>query len=278
VNLGKLSERNKELVLHGDKIEAELDSIDQIRGGYQIKCNANYQGQMHQFVSPVIGVRPIPFEERKITVYIDPQNPSKYFVDFYNHIPLASQNNVLQDRSELKCEPQQVSGRADNVIVIIVAVICSIIMSVDILINSIIILVYILAAKTSGFNLGDIGINIVLLVAVPALMVLAIRGTKRSVEARKNVMAQGYYIEAVGDRTWTTSDNDGDTTYHLAARYVEPKTKIMHEFTDSSSTSWIRKLVGEKIRVYINPENTKQYVMCSRDAEKNMGFTAGRDE
>lgn len=279
VNLGKLSERNKELILHGDKIEAELDSIDQNRRGYQIKCSASYQGQERIFVSPVIGVRPIPFEKKKIGVFVDSQNPDRYLVNFYEHIPLADKGGVLQDRSELKCEPHpQAQNVSDKGLMVAVTVICCMVAGGISLVNLVFLIVGIATMKTGGFNFGSIAVNLFVLIMVPTFAFLIIRGVKNSVSASKAVLAQGYYIEAVGDRTWTTSDDDGDRTYHLSARYIEPKTKIMHEFTDSSSSSWISRLVGAKIRVYVNPDNTEQYVMCSREAEKGMGFTASRGD
>lgn len=278
-NLGKLSQRDKGLILHGDKIEAELDSIDQKRGGYQIKCSAGYQGQERIFVSPVIGVRPIPFEKKKIDVFVDSQNPDRYLVNFYEHIPLADKGGVLQDRSELKCEPHpQAQNVSDKGLMVAVTVICCMVAGGISLVNLVFLIVGIATMKTGGFNFGSIAVNLFVLIMVPTFTFLIIRGAKNSVSASKAVLAQGYYIEAVGDRAWTTSDDDGDTTYHLSARYIEPKTKIMHEFTDSSSSSWISKLVGAKIRVYVNPDNTEQYVMCSREAEKGMGFTASRED
>lgn len=279
VNLTKLSPQDRELLMNGEIIEAELDSIEQVRNGYQIKCSANYQGQRIQFSSPIIGVRPIPFEEQKIDVYIDSQKPSRYLVDFYNHIPLANRGNVMQDRSGLKCEPHpQMQNVSDKGLMVAVTVICCMVAGGISLVNLVFLIVGIATMKTGGFNFGSIAVNLFVLIMVPTFAFLIIRSVKNSISARKAVLAQGYYIEAVGDKAWTTSDDDGDRTYHLSARYIEPKTKIMHEFTDSSSSSWISRLVGVKIRVYVNPDNTEQYVMCSREAEKEMGFTASRED
>ena len=102
-----------------------------------------------------------------------------------------------------------------------------------------------------------------------ALLVYAIYKTNKR---QKDLVESGYYIPATALKFWVT-ENKNSKTYHLSARYIEPSTKIVHEF-QTAGPETMRNLVDTKVNVYINPDNTKEYYMDVHDALKRLGFTA----
>ena len=79
--LDKLTPSQRDLILNGEIIEADLEAVEQNGSLFIFRCSANYAGDTWRFSSPAIRVQPIPSEDRKIPVYINPQDPNQFFVD-----------------------------------------------------------------------------------------------------------------------------------------------------------------------------------------------------
>lgn len=265
INLGKLSPLQRWLILNGEAIEADVDSIDEKSSTlFSISCSADYSGQKLHFVSPAFGVRPIPFEERKITVYLNPQNPQQYVVDIYSHLPLAG-DNVLHDRSEMQVSldrktPNQTSTTA--LLVLCIAFFCPMAF-------------FGMVVGIGSALSGETASGVVMAIMCPIIAALAIFGMVEYAKRNKNLTEKGYYIPATAQRFWITRSKNS-TTYHLSARYIEPSTKQVHEF-HTTGPSAMRDLVGTKVDVFINPDNTKEFFIDTKTALKRLGFTTSRE-
>lgn len=265
-DLGKLSPLDRWLILYGEKIDAELDSLEQRGNRYIFHCKAVYAGNQCLFNSPVIGVQPMPFDEKKVEVFVNPDNPSQYLVNIYSHLPIAS-DNVLHDRSELKVAPNQQRPSNDGTMIALV-IIC---------------LVFIVPFGAFGLiggcgaiASGEIGFGLFAMTAMPAISVLAILGILSAEKKNRAVATNGYYIPATALRFWVTRSKNS-TTYHLSARYIEPSTKIVHDFQTSGSPK-MKVLVGSKVDVFINPENTREYYIDIPGSMKKLGFTTSGEK
>lgn len=263
-DLGKLTPINRWLILYGEKIDAELDAIEQKGNLYTFRCNAEYAGMKRQFVSPSIDVQPIPFEKRKIAVYINPQNPSQYLIDIYSHLPLAG-DNVLHDRSEMQVDLNKKNPN-DSTTAALAIIVCIFVIPFGL---------FGMLAGCGGMLTGDIGFGIVAMIVPPAISALAIYGIWAFNKRNKNIASNGYYVPAMATRFWVTRSKNS-TTYHLAARYIEPSTKIVHDFQTSGPSS-MKALVGSKVNVFINPDNTREYFIDVQSALKRLGFTTSRE-
>ena len=263
VDLGKLSEINRWLILNGEEIEAELDAIEQRGNMYIFRCSAEYAGLRRQFVSPSIRVQPIPFSEKKITVYINPQNPNQYLIDFYSHLPLAG-NNVLHDRSEMKINPNKKSPTEGSYVLLVV--ICIVFFVPFGLISFLSGLGAILSKESAA------GVGIIVMIVPLAVVSLAMYGILKYIKRSKEIAERGYYVPATATRFWVTHSKN-NTTYHLSARYIEPSTKIVHDFHTTGPSS-MKALVDSKVNVYLNPDNTREYFVDVKEAQQRLGFTA----
>lgn len=263
VDLGKLSETNRWLILNGEEIEAELDAVEQRGSKYIFRCSAEYAGLRRQFVSPSIRVQPIPFSEKKITVYINPQNPNQYLIDFYSHLPLAG-NNVLHDRSEMKIDPNKKNPTENSSALMIV--ICIVFL-----------LPFGLISIFSGlsammYEKSAISVGMIITIVPLAVVSLAVYGIVKYIKRNKEIAARGCYVPATATRFWVTHSKN-NTTYHLSARYIEPSTKIVHNFHTTGPSS-MKALVDSKVNVYLNPDNTREYFVDIKEAQRRLGFTA----
>ena len=261
-DLSKLTSLQRWLIMDGEAIEADLDAIDQNGNLFTLRASADYKGQRLSFASPAIGVRPIPFDERKITVYINPENPSQYLVDFYSHLPLMG-DDILRDRSEMKCEPLRRKGTGDAAVVLII---CAI------MFGSIALSIIFLGLAFIGGGHGILALFWGL--GMPVFMCVLIAAFAKRVKDQKNVTERGFYVLATGTRFWVTKSKNS-TTYHLASRYIEPSTKRMHEFRTTGPSS-MRNLQGAKVRVYINPDNLAEYYVDVQTSLHELGFTTSR--
>lgn len=264
-DLGKLSSLQRWLILNGDKIEADLDAIDQKGSLYIISCIAECGGQKYRFVSPSISVRPIPFEERKISVYVNPQNPHQYLIDIYSHLPLAG-DTVLHDRSEMKVDTSKKNPNQSTTTLLLVM--CLVFFVPFALLG--------FFAGIGGILSGDTAFGVVTMIMCPTITALAIWGICAMAKKNKSVASNGYYIPATAQRFWVTKSKNG-TYYHLSARYIEPSTKQVHEFQTTGPRA-MKELVGTKVNTFINPDNTREYFMDTQTALKKLGFTTSREK
>lgn len=258
-DLGVLTPQQRHLILEGKKIDAHLDAIEQKSNLYTFRCSADYAGYTYHFVSPTINVEPIAASERTIPVFIDEHNPNLYVVDIYSRLPIAN-NGVLQDRSEMQIDKSKKMPNQNSAVV-----------------ATIIVCIYVVPAAIFSllFGLGQViyGNPGGLLLAMfgPAIAVLAIWGVSKAFKKNKDIAQEGCYIPATAQRFWVTRSKNS-TTYHLSARYIEPSTKIVHDFQTSGPSS-MRNLVGAKVNTFINPDDTSQYYMDVQSALKTLGFT-----
>jgi hypothetical protein len=214
-------------------------------------------------VSPAINVEPIPSGERKIPVFINPQNPNQYLINIYSRLPIVS-GNVLEDRSELQVDlnfknPSQASTVA------LVVVICVIFVPFG-LFGFLGSLVGMFEGEPTAFIIGLVPLGI---------LALMIWGVVSMAKRNKNALSNGCYIPATAQKFWVTHSKNS-TTYHLSARYIEPSTKKVHDFHTTGSSS-MRSLVGTTVNTFINPDNTKEYYMDVKGALARLGFTTSRD-
>lgn len=258
-DLGKLTPQARQLILDGKIIEARLDAIEQKSNLYTFRCSADYAGYTYYFVSPSISVEPISSSERTVPVFIDPQNPNLYVVNIYSRLPIAN-NGVLEDRSELQVSTKKIDPNQSSRIVIIV-IACIFLLPVG-LSSAVIGLSMIIEGNPVAALTGTLPI------AMAVFMVFLIT---KSVKKNENVAKMSCYVPATAQRFWVTRSKNS-TTYYLSARYIEPSTKIVHDFQTSGPSS-MKNLVGTKINTYINPDNTNEYYMDVKSALKNLGFT-----
>ena len=263
-DLSKLTPLSRWLILYGEIIEADLDAIEQKGNLYTFRCNGEYAGSKYQFVSPSINVQPLPFEEKKIRVFVNPQNPNQYLINIYEHLPIAG-DNVLHDRSELKVDTSKKNAN-DSTTVALVVLICIFAVPFGL---------FGMLAGCGGIVSGKIAFGLFALTVLPCVSILAIVGMLKFAKRNKNMLEQGYYVPATALRFWVTHSKNS-TTYHLSARYVEPSTKIVHDFYTTGPSS-MKTLVGAKVNVFINPENTREYYMDIKGAMQRLGFTVSKD-
>lgn len=259
--LDKLTPSQRDLILNGEIIEADLEAVEQNGSLFIFRCSANYAGDTWRFSSPAIRVQPIPSEDRKIPVYINPQDPNQFFVDIYSRLPLAG-DNTLHDRSDLQINTNKKNLRNDPLRTILL-IICFMILI------PIIPMYLFWGIIWIGAGVPRLGVVMLIPPFMVALLVYAIYKTNKR---QKDLVESGYYIPATALKFWVTK-NKNSKTYHLSARYIEPSTKIVHEF-QTAGPETMRNLVDTKVNVYINPDNTKEYYMDVHDALKRLGFTA----
>ena len=258
--LDKITSLQRDLILNGEIIEANLDAIEQKGNLFIFRCSANYAGDTWHFSSPAIRVQPIPSEDRKIPVYINPQNPNQFFVDIYSRLPLAG-DNVLHDRSDLRIDTSK-KNQNNNAAKVLLLIIC-----MTVLIPLAILCVF-WGVIWIGSGVPSLGVMMVIPLFMVGFIIYFICKTNKRT---KSLLEKGYYIPATALKFWVTTNKDSKT-YHLSARYIEPSTKIVHEF-QTSGPETMRNLVDAKVNVYINPDNTKEYYMDTHDALKRLGFT-----
>lgn len=268
INLGKLSSLQRWLILNGEAIEADVDAINEKSSTlFFISCSADYSGQKLHFVSPAFGVRPIPFEERKITVYLNPQNPQQYVVDIYSHLPLAG-DNVLHDRSEMQVSLDHKNKTPNQANTTALLVLCIVFFCPMAFFGM-------LVGIGSALSRESVS-GVVMTIMYPIIAALAIFGMVEYAKRNKNLKEKGYYIPATAQRFWVTRSKNS-TTYHLSARYIEPSTKQVHEFHTTGPRA-MKELVGTKVNTFINPDNTREYFMDTQSALKKLGFTTSREK
>ena len=258
--LDKLTPSQRNLILNGEIIEADLDAIEQKGDLYTFRCSTNYAGDTWHFSSPAIRVQPIPSEDRKIPVYINPHNPNQFFIDIYSRLPIAG-DNVLHDRSDLQIDTSK-KNQNNNAAKVLLLIIC-----LTVLIPLAILCVF-WGVIWIGSGVPSLGAMMVIPLFMVGFIIYFICKTNKRT---KSLLEKGYYIPATALKFWVTENKDSKT-YHLSARYIEPSTKIVHEF-QTSGPETMRNLVDAKVNVYINPDNTKEYYMDTHDALKRLGFT-----
>jgi len=258
VNPAKVSSRDRWLIQNGELIEAHIDSFDQLGDLYSLVCSAKYAGEERKFRASITDIRIIPTSSRKIGVFINPSDPKQYFVNIYEHIPLAGGQTLL-DRSEMRVEPKARGDLSKTIQMSILAAVCALIL-----------FPVILSTDTSSLNLA-------IMVGVILLTLIAFVGAiYHDYNKNKKILHGGNYIEATVESYYTYRDRRGALHHGISARYIEPSTKRAHEFAASGS-SVIKTLQGAKIKVYINPDNMSEYIMDIDGALQDLGFTSARD-
>ena len=265
--LDSLTETQRWLILNGEKIEADIESINHSENKsvhlYNIVCTAKYHGQDMKFATPDFCVKPIPFEKRKITVYINPESPEQYFVNFYSNLPHVG-INALRDRSGLKCEPvaniSEKPKKTATAIIVVVFIPLMVFLGI----------VTLLMVIASGNVLGAF-----VVLGIPLVMACVVWWTMRNHDNTNKLLTKGYYVVAKGQYSWRAGDEGA--LNNLIVRYIEPNTKLMHEFQTVGPKS-VENLVGVKVRVYVNPDNLAEYYVDVQTSLKELGFTASRLE
>ncbi len=258
--LGGITEKQYQLIMHGEKIEAYLDSIEEVGTYYALKCSAEYKGEKRLFESSTVKIKPLPFDERKVDVYINPDDPSQYVVDIYSHLPMTG-GDVLHDRSELKRQPNSKPNNRLSRMVIIALIVVAIGLS--------------FVFMMSGFFMFTINapeVGIIFFLCIPLTLAPIIFGLIKQTKTTKDVLSDGYYLIATGLRYWVTTSDDRKT-YHLSVRYIEPKTRQYHDFRTTGPSS-MKNLVDAKVRVYIDPDNLNKYYIDIKSSLEDIGFTA----
>ncbi len=265
MTLGEITEDQRWLILNGEEIEAHLDSIDGVGEYYSLSCSAEYQGKQLKFSSPTVKVRPMAFEKRKVSVFINPEDPTKYLVDIYSHLP-GKGNNSLVDRSELKRQPKRTDKENLSLAIIILVGAAAVALAV-------MIIKYIITLFSQGNN--EMGWMMILLLVIVAFVF--VYGVVSQFKSSKTVWGKGYYLPAKGIRFWMTTDSEeAIKQFHFMARYIEPSSKRAHEF-ETIGSSDMEKLVNARVKVFVNPDDLGEYFIDIKGSLEDMGFTAKRD-
>jgi hypothetical protein len=234
---GKLSNADRRLIQSGDMLEADIVSVEynETSRSYFVHCSAEYKGQKYNFKSMELQTSPLK-KEGKITVFVNPQNPNKYFMNFYSIMPVVRNNQigisgeykkgVIEDRSELRNKPVDVDSKQTEM-------------------------------QAGGKFVADM---------VNKLFA-------KQIQEAMDILRKGDYVEADAYETYHVS-GDHDITYCLKLRYTEPNTKKTHEFEATSGNDVFKPLVGTKVNVYLNPDDTSKYLVDYSEALRNLGFTA----
>lgn len=219
----------RDIVANGQLLQGHIESVEEIGGKFRIHCNARLNGQPISFSSPLIDSRPTIPDDKSIDIYVNPQKPKQYFVNYYDLIPY-SRNGKLEDRSELKNEPCDVT---DN------------------------------TAELKGLAGAVAGL---------------VNGIfQKEIEMCVRLLKNGDYLEADVYNSYDVSGDDS-TTYYIKLHYIEPGTKRAHEFLACSGHANIKKLVGTKVRVYVNPDDTHEFIVDYIRALEDMGFTVDEND
>lgn len=268
-DLGRISAKDKKLILSGEILEANLESVTDSARGTIVKCGADYDGQRLHFESPAIRAQILPFKENKIKVFIDKNNPQDYLVNIYEHIPRRGPK-ILSNREELKFGEKTDEEHWRRIILSIACAILLIFLWPFLIGLVVLLLTPIVEVVLAIKNDDMISLSgFMLLLALEIAVVLFVRNSLK----KSGVINNGsrgwrpsdYYLNVMIDKYWTTEyvvrGEKGKTTHkvhHISARYIEPKTNYMYEFY-TTGPNMIARLVNKEVRVYVNPKNMEKY-------------------
>lgn len=85
------------------------------------------------------------------------------------------------------------------------------------------------------------------------------------------VLRKGDYVEAEAYEIYSHTSDD-EVLYSLRLRYVEPNSKIVHEFEVENNEEALEQLVGVKVKVYVNVDDTSDYFVDYQDALAGLGY------
>lgn len=276
----KLSSKTKELILHGERIEAGIDSILENNKTWTIVCSAEYRGIEYKFKSKKSYSKFMPIEDRKIFVFIDPQNPKRYFVNIYDYLPIYA-SKALVNKSEMRREKRKddedggdsmrdANGRIYPIAIVVIGffIATMILLIVDVIF-------VLIRSMISTMYIKDF-LVIFVFIFVIAFIIVVFASAKK--DRQEDILAKGYYIYATIESVEESNDSDSSFRFGINARYLEPETNIVHEFYDCSNDSSARSLVGTKVKVYINPRDMTEYEMCIDEAIASMGFSSSNEK
>jgi len=278
-DLGKLSANNKKLILQGECIEADLGSTKDTEKGAIINCSADYGGQNLHFESPAIRAQVLPFDEHKILVFIDKNNPQNYLVDIYSHIPRKGPK-VLSNRDDLKLGEESDEEHWRRIVLSIFAAIM-IIFFWPLMLG---LLVFVLAPLAEAIialvnndmsSFGGFGMFLILEIAVVLFVRYKLKQSGAIKRGSRAWRPSDFYLGVIVDKYWTTEyvvrGEDGKKTHkvhHISATYIDPQTKYMYIFTVTGPRA-ISNLQGKEVRVYVNPNNMYKYYVDYPTALQN---------
>ncbi len=267
--LGELTEEQRWLILNGEEIEAHLDTVEETGRYYVLSCSAEYKGEQRQFTSSTVKVRPLPIKERKVAVYIDPNDPLKYIVDVYSHLPEKGKNKLI-DRSELKRQPRMTDKQKVELVIMIVVGVIGVLLAG-------MVIKYSLSLFSQGKKEKEMGMML-LIFLVPMIVFALVYGIVKRFKDMRTVWGDGYYLYARGVRFWAKEiyDDGSRKEFHLLTRYTEPKNKRAHEF-EVVGPAKMQNLVDAKVKVYVNPENLNEYFVDINGTLEELGFVAKED-
>ena len=276
----RLNSKTKELILHGERIEAGIDSILENDGTWTIVCSAEYRGIEYKFKSKKSYSKFMPIEDRKIFVFIDPQNPKRYFVNIYDYLPIYA-SKALVNKSEMRREKRKddedggdsmrdANGRIYPIAIVVIGffIATMILLIVDVIF-------VLIRSMISTMHIKDF-LVIFVFIFVIAFIIVVFASAKK--DRQEDILAKGYYIYATIESVEESNDSDSSFRFGINARYLEPETNIVHEFYDCSNDSSARSLVGTKVKVYINPRDMTEYEMCIDEAIASMGFSSSNEK
>lgn len=276
----RLNSKTKELILHGERIEAGIDSILENNKTWTIVCSAEYRGIEYKFKSKKSYSKFMPIEDRKIFVFIDPQNPKRYFVNIYDYLPIYA-SKALVNKSEMRREKRKddeddddsmrdANGHIYPIVIVVIGLI------IAVMILFIIDVVFVLFQSMTSMMIIKGFLVIFVFIFTIAFIIVAFASAKK--DRQEDILAKGYYIYATIESVEESNDSDSSFKFSINARYLEPETNIVHEFYDCSNDSSARALVGTKVKVYINPRDMTEYEMCIDEAIASMGFSSSSEK
>lgn len=281
-NLGGLTADEKELILHGDLINAAYDRVQNSEKGSILKCNAEYNGEKINFESPAILAQFMPIKNKEIQVFINKNDPKKYLVNIYNHIPRKGPK-VLTDKSKLQYESGDDEAFWAKVVLSIVLGIIILIFWPAALAAVIMLLspvVQLVLALREGDASKLIGSAILLVVELTVVLACYFRLKKAGIIRRgsKAIRTSNNYLLVKVNNYWTTEykvrGEHGSVTHkvhHISARYIEPGTNYVYDFF-TTGPQMISKVNGKEIRVYVNPDNMNKYYVDYISGLRERGY------
>lgn len=281
-NLGDVTAEEKRLILQGEIINARFKSVTDSEKGSVLVCEANYNEQNLCFRSPAIRAQFLPMSGEPIQVFVDKNDPKKYLVNIYNHIPRKGPK-VLSDGTLLKCEAPDEEEHWAKIVMSILGTVFLILFWPLILVF-IIMLMMPLVSMVVGIRDGKIweiaGGAVVTALEVLAAMTIYKRGRRIGVFRRgtKFMRPTNYYLEVTANKHWITEykvkGEKGKVTHrvhHISARYIQPETNYVYDFC-ATGPEIISRVVGKEVRVYVDPKNMNKYYIDFPSALRNMGM------
>lgn len=281
-DLGNLSSEEKNLILQGDVISADRGTIVSSEKGSVLKCDASYDGESLHFESPAIRAQFLSISDEQIQVFIDKNNPKKYLVNIYNHIPRKGPK-VLSDKTQLKYETESDEMHwAKIVLTIVVGILVVFFWPV-----ALIFVIMVLSPFISmGVAIRDGDTNMLIesiIIAVVEVLIVAVVYAKLKKagiihRGAKMMRTSNYYLNVKVNKYWTTEykvkgehGTEMHKVHHISARYIEPGTNYVYDFF-ATGPQMISRVDGKEVRVFVDPDNMNKYYIDFIYAIRGLGY------